>query len=53
MSEKKYKNCWCHIKINALKFALKEALKETKNDPKAKEEIKALLQKNLNDICNK
>ena len=53
MSEKKYKNAWSSIKLNALKFALKEAIEKTKEDKEAQEEIKALLQKNLNDICNK
>ncbi len=50
MAESKHKKPWCHVKINALKFALKEAIKESKDDPKAREEIKALLQKILEDF---
>ena len=48
MSKSKHKNCWCHVKINALKFALKEAIKQ--KDLKLDKEIKALLQKLLEDF---
>ena len=50
MSEKKHKNCWCYIKINALKYALEEDIEQSKKDIKAQEEIKALLKKTLDNF---
>ena len=50
MSEIKHKNCWCYIKINALNYALKEALRESKEDLNAQEEIKALLKKTIENL---
>ena len=50
MSEKKYKNAWSPIKLNALKFALQEALKKAEEDVKMKEEIKTLLKKTLDSF---